>query len=69
MMSMGSENRRTVYAPRVLGQGLPQANSSLFEPVALVYLSRQHRKSDSYDRYAWLEWKNEAYGNAWWSLK
>ena len=25
--------------------GLPQANSSLFEPVALVYLSRQHRKS------------------------
>ena len=29
--------------PRRLG--LPQVNSSLFEPVTLVYLSRQHGKS------------------------
>ena len=68
-MSMTSmENRQTGYAPR-LGLGLPQANSSLFEPAALVYLSRQHRKSDSYDRCDWLEWKSGVYGNVWWSLK
>ena len=42
-----------------------QVNLSLFGPVALVYVSRQHQKSDSYDRYAWLEWKSGAY--TWWS--
>ena len=51
MISMG---KQTVCAPRVLGPGLPQTNSSLFEPAALVYLRRQYRKSDSYDRCAWL---------------
>ena len=41
--------------------GLPQANSSLFEPAAaLVYLSRKHQKSDSYHRCAWFEWKSGA---------
>ena len=40
--------------------GLPQANSSLFEPAALVYVSRQHQKSDSYHTCAWLEWKSGA---------
>ena len=47
--------------------GLPQANSSLFGPVALIYLSRHHRKSDSYGRCAWLEWKSGAC--AWCSSK
>ena len=61
------ENRQTVYAPRVSGLGLPQANLSLFEPAALVYLRRQHRESDSCDRYAWLQWKIGAYGNVSWS--
>ena len=65
MISMG--NRQTVYAPRVLGLGLPQANLSLFEPAALVYLSRQHWKSDSCDRYAWLQWTSGVYGNVSWS--
>ena len=51
----------------VLGLGVAQANSSLFEPAVLVYLSRQHQKSDSFDRYAWLEWKSGAYRTAWWS--
>ena len=50
--------KQTVYAPRLLGQGLLQANLSLFEAAALVYLSRQHWKSDSCDRYAWLQWKS-----------
>ena len=50
-------------APRVLALGLPQANSSLFEPTALVcLLSRQHKKSDSYGRCAWFVWKSGAYG-------
>ena len=53
----------TVYAPRVLGQGLLQAILSLFEPAALVYLSRQYWKSDNCDRYAWLQWKSGTYGN------
>ena len=35
--------------------GLPQANLSLVEPTTLVYLGRQHWKSDSCDRYAWLQ--------------
>ena len=64
MTSMGKQ-MKTAYAPRVLGLGLPQANLSLFGPVALVYPSRQHQKADSYDRYAWLEWKSGAY--VWWS--
>ena len=55
--------KQTVYAPRVLGQGLLQAKLSLFEPAAAVYLSIQHWKSDSCDRYAWLQWKSGAYGN------
>ena len=61
MISMGS--RQILCATtetNSLCLGLPQANSSLFEPAALVYLSRQHQKSDSYHRCAWLEWKNEA---------
>ena len=40
--------KQTVYAPRGLGQGAlayPQANSSLFEHVTLVYLGRWHGKS------------------------
>ena len=40
--------KQTVYAPRGLGQGTlayPQANSSLFEHVTLVYLGRWHGKS------------------------
>ena len=51
--------------PRVLGLGLPQTNSSLFVPVALIYLRRQHWKSNSNNRYVWLEWKSGAC--AWWS--
>ena len=33
---------QTVHAPRF---GLPQANSSLFQPVTLVYLDIQYGKS------------------------
>ena len=43
---MGSENKQ--FMPkriRLMRLGSPQANSSLFEPVTLVYLSRQHGKS------------------------
>ena len=58
------ENRQIVCATtetNSLCLGLPQANSSLFEPAAaLVYLSRQHQKSDSYHRCAWFEWKSGA---------
>ena len=65
-VSMGKQtNSLCPKSPRVLGLGLPQANSSLFGLVALIYLSRQHQKSDSHDRYALLEWKRGAY--AWWS--
>ena len=44
----------------VCALGLPQANSSLLELAALVYLSRKHQKSDSYQRCAWFEWKSGA---------
>ena len=57
------ENRQMLCATtetNSLCLGLPQVNSSLFEPAASVYLSRQHQKSDSYHRCAWLEWKCEA---------
>ena len=57
------ENRQIVCATtetNSLCLGLPQANSSLFEPAALVYLSRKHQKSDSYHRCAWFEWKSGA---------
>ena len=33
--------KQTVYAPRVLGQGLLQANLSLFEPAALDSIGNQ----------------------------
>ena len=57
------ENRQIICAAtetNSLCLGLPQANSSLFEPAALVYLSRKHQKSDSYHRCAWFEWKSGA---------
>ena len=63
---MGKQTN-SLYTPKVLDLGLSQANSSLFEPAALVYLDKQHRKSDSYDTYAWLEWESEACGTSWWS--
>ena len=58
-MSMGKQTNG--LRPRVsgLGLGVLQANSSLFGPVALIYQSRQHRKLDSYDRYAGLSGRVE----------
>ena len=48
-MLMGSENRQFMPKRIRLGRlGLPQANSSLFKPITLVYLSRQHGKSVMY---------------------
>ena len=43
MISMGKQTNS--LCPRVSGLGLSQAYLSLFGPVALVYPSRQHRKS------------------------
>ena len=46
MMLKGSENRQ--FMPKRMRPrhfGLPQANSSLFERVILVYLGRWHEKS------------------------
>ena len=61
MISMGKQIVCATTETNSLCLGLPQANSSLFEPAAaLVYLSRQHQKSDSYHRCAWFEWKSGA---------